>query len=64
MTRQAKCPTCAKPTELGRNNKWRPFCCERCRLIDLGAWMDESRSIPSEEAVFTNEIENTEPLKH
>jgi hypothetical protein len=28
---------------------WRPFCSERCRLIDLGAWMTEKHAIPGEE---------------
>lgn len=27
-------------------NPWRPFCSERCKLIDLGAWFDESNRIP------------------
>jgi len=26
----------------GPSNPWRPFCCERCRQIDLGAWASES----------------------
>ncbi|MCU7857439.1 MAG: DNA gyrase inhibitor YacG, partial [Candidatus Thiodiazotropha sp. (ex Lucinoma borealis)] len=26
-------------------SKWRPFCSERCRLIDLGDWLDESHRI-------------------
>jgi endogenous inhibitor of DNA gyrase (YacG/DUF329 family) len=28
--------------------RWRPFCSERCKLIDLGAWFDESNRIPGE----------------
>ena len=31
-------------------SRWRPFCSERCRLIDLGAWFTEERSIPGEES--------------
>jgi endogenous inhibitor of DNA gyrase (YacG/DUF329 family) len=27
---------------------FRPFCSERCRLIDLGAWLSEQRAIPGE----------------
>jgi len=27
---------------------WRPFCSERCKLVDLGAWMSETRAIPGE----------------
>jgi uncharacterized protein len=29
--------------------RWRPFCSERCRLIDLGAWIAEKHAIPGEE---------------
>lgn len=42
------CPTCQKPVEWNDDARWRPFCSERCRLIDLGAWMSEQRSIPGE----------------
>jgi len=41
-----KCPTCEKAVEWRPENRWRPFCCERCQLIDLGAWADESHRIP------------------
>jgi endogenous inhibitor of DNA gyrase (YacG/DUF329 family) len=44
------CPTCNKPVEFSAASKWRPFCSERCRLIDLGAWMSGQRSIPGDEA--------------
>ena len=30
-------------------NRWRPFCSERCKMIDLGAWATESYRIPVEE---------------
>ena len=33
-----KCPTCKKLHEYDMNSPWRPFCSERCKLIDLGAW--------------------------
>ena len=36
------CPTCKGDSVYGQNNPWRPFCCERCRQIDLGAWASES----------------------
>jgi len=32
-----KCPTCRQRTEWN-NNPYRPFCSERCKLLDLGAW--------------------------
>ena len=44
--KKVKCPTCEKLVEWSPENRWRPFCCERCQLIDLGAWADESHRIP------------------
>ena len=44
--RKVKCPTCGKPAPFTTDNRWRPFCSERCKLIDLGAWFDESNRIP------------------
>ena len=32
------CPTCSKQVEWDEKNQWRPFCSERCKLIDLGEW--------------------------
>ncbi len=43
------CPTCQRPVEWSAAAPWRPFCSERCRLIDLGAWMTEKHAIPGEE---------------
>lgn len=35
------CPTCRRPTPYRSSNAWRPFCSERCKLADLGAWASE-----------------------
>lgn len=35
---KVKCPTCKKEIEYSTDNPYRPFCSERCRLIDLGEW--------------------------
>jgi len=43
------CPTCQRPVEWSAAANWRPFCSERCRLIDLGAWITEKHTIPGEE---------------
>jgi len=43
------CPTCRKPVQWSPSNRFRPFCSERCRLIDFGAWADEQYKIPGEE---------------
>jgi endogenous inhibitor of DNA gyrase (YacG/DUF329 family) len=45
----APCPRCGKPASLASTNPWRPFCGERCKLIDLGKWASEQFSIPAED---------------
>jgi endogenous inhibitor of DNA gyrase (YacG/DUF329 family) len=42
------CPTCNRPVEWSESSRWRPFCSERCKLIDLGAWASERHAIPGE----------------
>ena len=49
------CPTCGKPVEWSRQQHWKPFCSERCKLIDLGAWIDERHRIPGDETVGNDE---------
>ena len=39
------CPQCGGPSLFVPSNRWRPFCSERCRQIDLGAWATESYRI-------------------
>lgn len=54
------CPTCAAPVEWTIDNPFRPFCCERCKLIDLGAWAAEEHAIPGdnlEDELFSGELE-------
>lgn len=46
MPSQVKCPQCGKKVEWKPENKYRPFCSERCKLIDFGAWAKEEHSIP------------------
>jgi endogenous inhibitor of DNA gyrase (YacG/DUF329 family) len=43
---KVKCPTCSKDVIWSAEAKDRPFCSERCKLIDLGAWADGSNAIP------------------
>ena len=47
--RTVPCPRCGGPSAFSPENKWRPFCSERCKLIDLGAWATESYRMPAEE---------------
>jgi endogenous inhibitor of DNA gyrase (YacG/DUF329 family) len=39
------CPTCGKDVPWTAGSRWRPFCSERCRLIDLGEWLNENHRI-------------------
>jgi endogenous inhibitor of DNA gyrase (YacG/DUF329 family) len=48
---RVKCPTCGRELEWSAASPWRPFCSERCRLLDLGAWLTEQRAVPGEELV-------------
>ncbi|MBK5969605.1 MULTISPECIES: DNA gyrase inhibitor YacG [Thiorhodovibrio] len=42
------CPTCGKDVVWSPDSRWRPFCSARCRLIDLGDWLDEAHRIPGD----------------
>ena len=45
MGKIVPCPTCGQPVPWSPESKWRPFCSERCRLIDLGEWLEEGHRI-------------------
>lgn len=45
-TRLVNCPVCGKPAPFDPSNPYRPFCSERCKLIDLGQWANENYRIP------------------
>ena len=42
-----KCPKCGKKT-VWKGNKYRPFCSDRCKMIDLGEWADEKFKVIEE----------------
>lgn len=42
---QVNCPTCGNTVIWGEQSPYRPFCCKRCQLIDLGEWADEEKRI-------------------
>ena len=42
----AVCPTCSEIPDSKGAHAYRPFCSERCRLLDLGNWLDERYKIP------------------
>jgi endogenous inhibitor of DNA gyrase (YacG/DUF329 family) len=46
--RKVQCPRCGASTEYSLQNKWRPFCSERCKMIDLGKWAAEEYRVAEE----------------
>ncbi|QIW16464.1 DNA gyrase inhibitor [Pasteurellaceae bacterium RH1A] len=46
------CPTCEKEVVWSAQNPYRPFCSERCKLIDLGEWASENRVIAGQSQPF------------
>lgn len=52
------CPTCNAVVSWTAENRWKPFCSERCKLIDLGQWAAEKFRVPAEE----QESEDEPPL--
>ncbi|MDY0106478.1 MAG: DNA gyrase inhibitor YacG [Giesbergeria sp.] len=42
------CPACRGPSLYSPQNPWRPFCSERCKQMDLGAWASEDFRVPAE----------------
>lgn len=46
--KQVPCPTCGGPSLYSPANRFRPFCSERCKQIDLGAWAAEDFRVPAE----------------
>lgn len=54
---KVKCPTCSKPAEYAPENAFRPFCSERCKLIDLGEWASGNYAIPSQTPPEPEELE-------
>ncbi|MFC1519792.1 DNA gyrase inhibitor YacG [Pseudomonadota bacterium] len=46
MSISVKCPICQTQVEWSQESKFKPFCSERCKLIDLGDWASEKHAIP------------------
>ncbi|WP_156682275.1 DNA gyrase inhibitor YacG [Tepidimonas fonticaldi] len=44
--RTVTCPACGGPSRYAPDNPWRPFCSERCKQLDLGAWASERFRVP------------------
>jgi endogenous inhibitor of DNA gyrase (YacG/DUF329 family) len=60
-TRKVACPNCKQPAEFSPANLFRPFCSERCKLIDLGVWASEGYAIP--DTAPTDELDDVDGHK-
>ena len=49
LPRTGRCPQCSAPATLDASNRFRPFCSERCKLLDFGAWIEGRYTIPAVE---------------
>ena len=58
-----RCPICATPVDPVSAGKLAPFCSERCRLIDLGAWLNGSYTVPCAPSEDDDQDGFT-PIKH
>jgi len=57
--RSVNCPRCGAQVPWVPESRYRPFCSERCRMIDLGAWATEQYRVAAEE----QEPDDAEPAK-
>jgi endogenous inhibitor of DNA gyrase (YacG/DUF329 family) len=48
-TPRVRCPTCQRELVWSEQFPWRPFCSERCKMVDLGAWFADDRRIAGDE---------------
>jgi uncharacterized protein len=61
MATLVRCPTCNRPVEWTEASRWKPFCSERCKLIDLGSWAAEQHVIPGEVVETEDGVKPAEP---
>jgi len=59
MTKKVHCPTCGKLIDWDKTNPYRPFCSERCKLIDLGEWASDKHRIPGEKADLNDDKDSS-----
>ncbi len=58
MNKTVACPNCDKPAVMDSSNRFRPFCSERCRLIDLGEWVQEGYAIPDRDSASHSHLDD------
>lgn len=60
-TFRPRCPTCDMLAEPGISDPYLPFCSERCRLIDLGRWLNEEHAVTCDADPEDSESEGQPP---
>lgn len=59
-----KCPNCKTSVEWTAEQRFKPFCCERCKLIDLGEWAMEEKRIVGDSITIENVCEQETDSYH
>ena len=54
-----KCPNCGKPIPWVNSQNFKPFCSERCKLIDFDEWVMEEKVIPGDETVNSVDLDES-----
>lgn len=63
--RIVRCPSCGRAVAWHADNPFRPFCSQRCKLIDLGEWASERYRLPAQETPPVSEpAANPEATPH
>jgi len=60
MIAKVKCPTCGTSIEWTPENRFRPFCSERCKNVDLGAWSSGQYALPGRDE-SADDVEEQNP---
>jgi endogenous inhibitor of DNA gyrase (YacG/DUF329 family) len=58
-----KCPTCGREVDW-KDNPYRPFCSERCKLVDLGRWVNEEYRVPGRPLPDKHEADDDNEQDH
>ena len=61
MVTKVNCPECDKEVPWQDDQQWKPFCSERCKLIDLGEWASEGHKIAGESIEVETDIDQHNP---
>ena len=61
---KVKCPTCGRQVAWEEHEKFRPFCSERCKMIDLGAWASGAYAITGPEDDDVDKTTDTPGQSH